>query len=101
MEEDEDTLSVTTAPQTQQLTNMSVERFKETIKAKEIQILCNPHTDKLFASDGNGKNYRVEQGLDLTKAVSVLIPVNEEGEPVLADACFINTRTSAAVIATL
>ena len=96
-----DTLSVTTSAQTQQLTNMSVDRFKEAIKAKEIQILRNPNTDKLFASDGNGKNFRVEQNLDLTKEVSVLIPVNEEGEPVFVDACFINTRNSAPVLATL
>lgn len=76
------------------LTQMGVKEFKAAVGATTIEILVNPTTGKLFASGTNGKNYKVEQALDVTKAIVVIIPANEEtGEQMDFDqACFINKR---------
>lgn len=76
------------------LTQMGVKEFKAAIGATMIEVLVSPTTGKLFASASNGKNYKVEQALDVTKAMVFIIPVNEAtGEELDYDqACLINKR---------
>lgn len=67
------------------VTFMSITEFKHQIGAQEIQILRNNATDKIFASDGQGNAYKVQQSLELNGRYSVLIPNGN-----LGDACIIN-----------
>jgi len=78
------------------LVSMSVKNFKSAIGADVVKFLRNPATDKLFASADNGGNYKVEQAIDTTKPIVVLM---EDGE--LDTACFINEREALPVEFTL
>ena len=102
----EDTLSVTAAAQssveTTKMTSMSVKGFKALNQESEYRILVNPNTQKLFVvGTDTGKTFKCEQAIDTKLAITVLIPVNEDGEQDIANACFINERNGAEVIATL
>lgn len=76
------------------LKTVGVKEFKVAIGASTIDILVNPNTNKIFASASNGKTYRVEQAIDVTKAIVVLVPNNAEtGEEFDYDnACIVNKR---------
>ena len=69
------------------LNSMSVKNFKSAIGADVVKFLRNPATTKLFASADNGQAYKVEQAIDTTKPIVVLV---EDGD--LSTACFINER---------
>lgn len=69
------------------LVTMSVKNFKSAVNADILKFLRNPATGKLFAAGDNGNNYKVEQAIDSTKPIVVLM---EDGE--LDTACFINER---------
>lgn len=78
------------------LTSMSVKNFKTAINADVVKFLRNPATGKLFASADNGQSYKVEQSIDTTKPIAVLL---EDGDT--STACFINERESLVVEHTL
>ena len=69
------------------LTSMSVKNFKSAVGADIIKFLRNPATGKLFASGDNGHTWKVEQAIDTTKPIVVLL---EDGDT--TEACFINER---------
>ena len=71
------------------VTFMSVGDFKEQVGASTIEVLKNPKTDKLFLSAG-GNTYRVQQNIDKTEEMRMLIP--EEG---IAEACLVNVSGGA------
>lgn len=74
------------------LNTFGIAEFKTMVGATTIDILVSPKTQKLFASGSNGKNYKVEQNIDFTKPIVVLV---EDG--LTDEACFINQRQSAEV----
>ena len=65
---------------------LTVEEFKSEINAagQAMQIVKNPNTGKLFFAIA-GKNYRVQQNIDPTSRMSILVP-----ETGLKDACLVN-----------
>lgn len=67
------------------LTNLTNQQFKQTIGCESFQVVKNPKNDKLFVSTSNGKTFRAQQSLDVTKPISWLIP---DGN--IEDACLIN-----------
>lgn len=69
------------------LASMSVKNFKAAVNADSFKFLRNPVTQKLFAAADNGHSYKVEQAIDKTKPIVVLL---EDGD--LSTACFINER---------
>ena len=75
---------------------MSIRAFKAQLGCESIQILRNPKTNKLFASLDTGGNIKVEQAIDTSKDMVVLV---EDGN--LTDACIINKRETAEILATL
>ena len=74
------------------LVSMGIAEFKQAMGCNSIEILVNKNTNKLFAACSNGKNIKVEQAIDVTKPMVVLV---EEGE--LDNACIINKREGAEV----
>ena len=71
------------------LKNLSLKSFASAIGASKVDFVRNPHTGKLFASFDNGSSYKVEQAIDFTKPIEVLM---EDGD--LDSACVMNTRLS-------
>ncbi len=67
-----------------------IQEFKQNFACQTIEILRSPKTNKIFASCSNGKTLKVEQAIDLTKPVVVLV---EDGDLDLA--CIINKREAA------
>jgi len=78
------------------LTSISIPEFKKLEDTESIQIVKNPNTSKLFASCANGKNFKVEQAIDLEKPVSYL----HDTDGAWNEGCFVNTRADN-VVATL
>ena len=78
------------------LTSISIPEFKKVDDTESIQIVKNPKNQKLFASCGNGKKYKVEQKIDLAKPISFL----HDTDGAWDEGCFVNTRADN-VIATL
>ena len=70
------------------LNSVGVYEFKQMVNAQSFDILTNPTTNKLFAAGSNGKNYKVEQNIDITKPIVVLIDGGD-----VDNACFINKRS--------
>lgn len=66
-----------------------IAEFKTAFGCDKIDIVRNPKTNKLFGACSNGKSIKVEQAIDFTKAVVVLV---EDGN--MDDACIINERAS-------
>jgi len=75
---------------------MSVSNFKKLTGAAKFDILVNPNTSKLFAAGDDGNNYKVEQAIDITKPIVVLMDGDD-----LDSACFINERTALEIKITL
>jgi hypothetical protein len=83
------------------LRNISVSEFKRIEGVDTVQIVRNPNTTKLFASVGNGKNYRVEAAIDTAKPVEFLYDDDATLETGgIENGCFINQRANN-VVATL
>ena len=75
---------------------LTIEEFKKQISAESMQVLKNPNTGKLFLAASNGENYKVQQEIDTTKEMKILVP---EGN--ITDACLTNVKPGAEVIAQL
>jgi len=75
---------------------MSISAFKALQGIDEIQIIKNPKTGKLFASDSKGQKYKVQGDLDLKAKVAFL----HDTEDSIDDGCFINPSETN-VLATL
>lgn len=76
---------------------MTIAQFKDAIGAQKLEVLRNPQTNKLFMSADGGANYKVEQEIDTTLEMRVLVP--EDGG--LEQACLVNVEGGAEVLATL
>jgi hypothetical protein len=77
---------------------LTIAQFKEQVGTVGLSILKNPNTDKLFMSTDGGENYKVQQDIDTSLEMRVLVPDDN-----LEEACLINVNTDnmAEVIATL
>lgn len=69
---------------------ITVQSFKERVGTTGITILKNKKTEKLFMSTDNGDTYRVQNDIDQSKDIRVLIP-----ETGIEDACLVNVSGGA------
>ena len=69
---------------------LTINEFKTQIEAESIDVLHNTKTGKLFMS-ANGETFKVQQDIDSSKEMKVLIP---EGEG-LSEACLVNVSAGA------
>lgn len=77
---------------------MSVPEFKAAIKADVINIVKNPKGEKkLFVDAGNGRYFRCQQAIDLTKPIKFMYESNE----LFNDGCITNVTDSANILASL
>ena len=70
------------------LTNISIAEFKKIEDTEIIDIVKSPKTDKLFAACGNGKRFKVEAAIDLSKPVNFM----HDTDGAWDEGCFVNTR---------
>lgn len=75
---------------TQSLKQLGTAEFKQLIGATNVDIIVNPNGGKLFANASNGKNYKVQQAIDFSKAIVVIVPLDADENMILDEACFIN-----------
>lgn len=75
---------------------MTVAQFKDQIGAASLSVLRNPNTNKLWMVTEGGANYKVQQDIDNTKDIRVLIPEND-----LDQACLVNVDGGAEAIFSL
>lgn len=78
---------------------LTIAQFKEELglsPESTIEVLDNPKTGKVFMSAG-GNSFRVEQAIDNSKEMKVLIPEDETIE----NACLINVSAGATTKFTL
>jgi hypothetical protein len=78
------------------ITFMTVSQFKEQIGSTSMQVLKSPKTQKLFLSTESGDCYKVQQDIDSTKDMKMLI---KDGQ--LSDACLVNVNGGAEEVFTL
>ena len=69
---------------------LTVEQFKVQIGATSIKVLKNKTTNKLFLSTDNGDCYKVEQAIDPSKEMKMLIKDDN-----ISDACLVNVNGGA------
>lgn len=69
---------------------LTIGQFKEQVGASSIQVLRNKKTGKLFMSADTGETYKVEQDIDPSKEIKVLVP---EGD--ITEACLVNINGGA------
>lgn len=82
---------------------LSIQRFKEVNGITTIDVIPNPHTNKLFASTEKG-NFRVQGNIDNSKPMAWLVPtmgetdqegvVYETEAAGMAAACLVNVDES-------
>lgn len=75
---------------------LTIEQFKSAVGATEMRVLKNKKTNKLFLSASNGETFKVEQAIDPTKEMKVLVEDND-----IANACLVNVSNSAETVFTL
>jgi hypothetical protein len=80
------------------LHSISVGFFKESLGITKIEVLVNPHTQKLFCSTDTGMTFKCEQALDVTKEMVILVDSTDIANP---EYTLINKRMSAEVKITL
>ncbi len=78
------------------IVNLGLKEFKDAAGFSNADIVRNPKTGKLFLSASNGKTYRVQGDLDLSKELCFLV---EDGD--LDNACLINKGRGATALATI
>ncbi len=78
------------------IANLGLAEFKTAAGFSNADVLRNPKTNKLFLSASNGKNYRVQGDLDLSKELCFLV---EDGD--LDNACLINKGRGAEVLTSI
>lgn len=78
-------------------TFMSINEFKAEIgKVNEpVQVIKNPKSNKLFMSIGSD-NYKCQQTFTAELPFKVIVPITEDGEMILAEACLTNVKDSGA-----
>ena len=67
------------------LRQISLQKFKETIGTEWVDVKRNPKTGKLFAVVDSGMVFRVQQNLDLSEEIVVLVESDD-----LDNTCIIN-----------
>lgn len=80
------------------LSSISVGFFKQSLGIAKIDVLVNPHTQKLFCSTDTGMTFKAEQALDVTKEMVILVDSTDAANP---EYTLINKRMSAEVKITL
>ena len=76
------------------LSSISVGFFKQSLGIAKIEVLVNPHTQKLFCSTDSGMTFKAEQALDVTKEMVILVDNTDVENP---EYTLINKRTAAEV----
>ena len=76
------------------LSSISVGFFKQSLGITKIEVLVNPHTQKLFCSTDSGMTFKAEQALDVTKEMVILVDNTDVENP---EYTLINKRTAAEV----
>lgn len=69
----------------EKITFITVEQFKEQVGTTSMQVLKSPKTNKLFLSTAEGDCYKVQQDIDGSKEMKMLI---KDGD--LSEACLVN-----------
>ena len=69
------------------LISISVEEFKSIENTELIQIVKNPNTSKLFAACGNGRKFKVQGNIDVTKPISFM----HDTDGAWDEGCFVNS----------
>ena len=72
------------------ITFITVEEFKAQIGTTSMQVLKSPKTDKLFLATAEGDCYKVQQDIDGSKPMKMLI---KDGD--LSEACLVNINGGA------
>lgn len=67
---------------------MEIHEFKQHIKADKIEIVRNPHTNKLFAN-ALGMNYKVEQAIDFKQPLRFMYETME----LIPEGCIVNVKS--------
>lgn len=80
------------------LSSISVGFFKQQLGITKIEVLVNPHTQKLFCSTDTGMTFKCELALDVTKEMVILVDSTDAANP---EYTLINKRMSAEVKITL
>jgi hypothetical protein len=75
------------------VTFLSVSQFKNEVGVTKFEVLRNPKTNKLFLAGDNNQNYKVEQAIDSSKEMKMLIPDEN-----LELACLVNVKPGATVV---
>ena len=75
---------------------MTVSEFKAQINATTLEVKQNPKTDKLFLVTEAGNCYRVQQDIDSSKEMKILIEDDN-----ISDACLVNVNGGAQTVFTL
>ena len=78
------------------LRNIGLKEFKELAGFSNADILRNPKTQKLFLSASNGKNYKVQQDIDLKGDLVFLVDSDD-----IDSACLINKGRAIEALATI
>ena len=80
------------------LSSISVGFFKQQLGITKIDVLVNPHTQKLFCACDTGFTFKAEQALDVLKPMVILVDSTNPDDPQYT---LINQRMSAEVKITL
>lgn len=72
---------------------MSINEFKKEIDmvSEPVQVIKNPNSDKLFMSIGS-RNFKCQQAFTTELPFKVLVPITEDGELDLNEACLTNIK---------
>lgn len=76
---------------TEKVRFLTIDQFKTEIGASSLEVLKNKKSGKLFMSASNGDTFKVEQAINPSKEMKVLVP--EDGG--LEEACLININGGA------
>lgn len=75
---------------------MTVSQFKQQVGATNLQVLKSPKTGKLFLTTESGDCYKVQQDIDNSKDMKMLIK-----DDVISDACLVNVSGGAKTVFSL
>jgi hypothetical protein len=79
---------------------MTVAEFKAIVGVQTIEIVRNPNSQKLFVSAGT-ERFKCQNNIDLKGSMSFLVPVDNNGEQLIEQACLVNVTENNNVLATL
>lgn len=75
---------------------LTIEQFKSAIGADSAKVLKNHKTGKLFLSASNGESYKVQQDIDPSKEMKVLVADED-----ITESCLINVSSQAETVFTI